>query len=237
MKKRREHRLGGHREPSRCPPPSCSPLCGCAVDPSPIARIRALREGCNGSPRVIRFTTSLQSQLAAVEARDAKFADQLRRSLSVGLSRSGRSPADWTESTEDHGARGRPTGAVNLGEGYGASGGEKRRAYRVARADAAELEMGLEMVVALGCCGLSAPQRDALQRTPTPTKRGRLRAAAVGGRRAIVRRGWAPDSAAAPPLTAGSSRRAAGPTGNPGGPCRSGRETRGETARSCRTPR
>jgi len=87
---------------------------------------------------VIRFTTSLQSQLAAVEARDAKFADQLRRSLlSVGL---------------------------NLGEGYGASGGAKRRAYRVARAEAAELEMGLEMAVALGYCGLSAPQRDALQR-------------------------------------------------------------------------
>jgi len=117
---------------------------------------------------VIRFTTSLQSQLAAVEARDAKFADQLRRSLlSVGLSRSGRSPASWTESTEDHGpsgARERPTGAVHLGEGYGASGGAKRRAYRVARAEAAELEMGLEMAVALGYCGLSAPQRDALQR-------------------------------------------------------------------------
>ncbi len=92
---------------------------------------------------VIRFTTSLQSQLAAVEARDAKFADQLRRSLlSVGLSRSGRSPASWTESTEDHGpsgARERPTGAVNLGEGYGAS--ERRVAVKLSNpteADSAE---------------------------------------------------------------------------------------------------
>ena len=30
---------------------------------------------------VIQFASSLQLQLAAVEARDAKFADQLRRSL------------------------------------------------------------------------------------------------------------------------------------------------------------
>jgi len=87
---------------------------------------------------VIRFTSSLQPQLTAVETRDAKFADQLRRSLlSVGL---------------------------NLGEGYGASGGAKRKAYRVARAEAAELEMGLEMAVALGYCSLSAQQHETLQR-------------------------------------------------------------------------
>ncbi len=86
---------------------------------------------------VIRFTSSLQPQLAAVEARDAKFADQLRRSLlSVGL---------------------------NLGEVYGACGGAKRKAYRVALGEAAELEMGLEMAVALGCCSLGTDQHDTLQ--------------------------------------------------------------------------
>jgi len=87
---------------------------------------------------VIQFTSSLQPQLVAVESRDTKFADQLRRSLlSVGL---------------------------NLGEGYGASGGAKRRAYRVARAEAGELEMGLEMASALGYCALTSQQRDTLQR-------------------------------------------------------------------------
>jgi four helix bundle protein len=87
---------------------------------------------------VIRFTTSLQPQLRAVEARDPKFADQLRRSLlSVGL---------------------------NLGEGYGASGLAKRRAYRIARGEAAELEMGLEMAAALGYCQLNQAQREVLQR-------------------------------------------------------------------------
>lgn len=87
---------------------------------------------------VIQFTSSLQLQLAAVEARDAKFADQLRRSLlSVGL---------------------------NLGEGYGASGGAKRKAYRVALGEAAELEMGLEMAVALRYCSLGSEQRETLQR-------------------------------------------------------------------------
>lgn len=86
---------------------------------------------------VIHFTTSLQPQLAAVEARDAKFADQLRRSLlSVGL---------------------------NLGEGFGASGGAKRRAYRVALAEGHELEMGLEMAVALGYCALAPHHRAALR--------------------------------------------------------------------------
>jgi four helix bundle protein len=87
---------------------------------------------------VIQFTSFLQPQLAAVEARDAKFADQLRRSLlSVGL---------------------------NLGEGYGASGGAKRKAYRVALGEAAELEMGLEMAAALGYCSLGREQRETLQR-------------------------------------------------------------------------
>ncbi len=87
---------------------------------------------------VIRFTSSLQPQLAAVEARDAKFADQLRRSLlSVGL---------------------------NLGEGYGACGGAKRKAYRVALGEAAELEMGLEMAVALGYCSLGVEHHATLQR-------------------------------------------------------------------------
>ena len=87
---------------------------------------------------VIRFTSSLQPQIAAVESRDAKFADQLRRSLlSIGL---------------------------NLGEGAGASGGAKRKAYRVARAEAGELEMGLEMASALGYCALSSEQRETLQR-------------------------------------------------------------------------
>lgn len=86
---------------------------------------------------VIRFTKSLQPQLAAVEGRDAKLADQLRRSLlSVGL---------------------------NLGEGYGASGGAKRRAYRVALGEATELEMGLEMAVALGYCTLRSEQRVTMQ--------------------------------------------------------------------------
>ena len=87
---------------------------------------------------VIQFTKSLQPQLAAVEARDAKFAEQLRRALlSIGL---------------------------NLGEGYGASAGSKRRAYRVARGEASELEMGIEMAAALGYCSLSDKQRDDLQR-------------------------------------------------------------------------
>ena len=87
---------------------------------------------------VIQFTISLQPQLAVIEGRDPKFADQLRRSLlSIGL---------------------------NLGEGSGASGGAKRRAYRVARAEAGELEMGLEMAVALGYCSLASTQRETLQR-------------------------------------------------------------------------
>ena len=86
---------------------------------------------------LIRFTRSLQPELAAVEARDAKLADQLRRALlSVGL---------------------------NLGEGYGASGGSKRRAYRVALGEATELEMGLEMAAALGYCTLRAEQRETMQ--------------------------------------------------------------------------
>ena len=87
---------------------------------------------------VIRFTKSLQPQLAAIEAKDAKFAEQLRRALvAVGL---------------------------NLGEGYGASGGSKRRAYRIALGEASELEMGLEMAVALGYCTLNRAQREVLQR-------------------------------------------------------------------------
>ena len=87
---------------------------------------------------VIRFTKSLQPQLVAIEARDAKLAEQLRRALiAVGL---------------------------NIGEGYGASGGGKRRAYRIALGEASELEMGLEMAAALGYCGLAAEQRESLQR-------------------------------------------------------------------------
>ena len=87
---------------------------------------------------VIEFTQSLQPQLAAIEARDVKLAEQLRRALvAVGL---------------------------NLGEGYGASGGGKRRAYRIALGEAAELEMGLEMAVALGYCGLAGEQREKLAR-------------------------------------------------------------------------
>ena len=87
---------------------------------------------------VIRFTQSLQPQLAAMEARDGKLAEQLRRALiAVGL---------------------------NLGEGYGASGGGKRRAYRIALGEAAELEMGLEMAAALGYCTLASEQRESLQR-------------------------------------------------------------------------
>ena len=87
---------------------------------------------------VIRFTPSLQRQLAAIEVRDGRLAEQLRRALvSVGL---------------------------NLGEGYGASGGGKRRAYRIALGEAAELEMGLEMAAALGYCVLASEQRDGLQR-------------------------------------------------------------------------
>jgi len=85
---------------------------------------------------VVQFTTSLQTQLGAVEVRDAKFADQLRRALlSIGM---------------------------NLGEGYGASGGAKRRAYRIALGEARELEMGLAMAVALGYCRLRAEQRGVL---------------------------------------------------------------------------
>ena len=42
--------------------------------------------------------------------------------------------------------------------------GAKRKAYRVARAEAAELEMGLEMAVALGYCSLGGEQRQTLQR-------------------------------------------------------------------------
>ena len=53
---------------------------------------------------------------------------------------------------------------LNLGEGYGATGGAKRRAYRVARGEAAELEMGLEMAVALGYCTLGPEQRAVLSR-------------------------------------------------------------------------
>ena len=87
---------------------------------------------------VIHFTKSLQPLLRAVEARDAKLAEQLRRSvLSVGL---------------------------NLGEGYGASGGGKRRAYRIALGEATELEMGLEMAAALGYCALGADERRLLGR-------------------------------------------------------------------------
>ncbi|HLV21211.1 MAG TPA: four helix bundle protein [Polyangiaceae bacterium] len=90
---------------------------------------------------VIQFAKSLQPLLRAVEARDAKLADQLRRSvlsvLSVGL---------------------------NLGEGYGASGGGKRRAYRIALGEATELEMGLEVAAALGYCALGAEQRRTLGR-------------------------------------------------------------------------
>ena len=87
---------------------------------------------------VIRFTPSLQPQLAAIEVRDAKLAEQLRRALvSVGL---------------------------NLGEGCGASGGGKRRADRIALGKAAELEMGLELAAALGYCVLAAKQREGLQR-------------------------------------------------------------------------
>jgi four helix bundle protein len=87
---------------------------------------------------VIRFTKSLQPQLVAIDARDSKLAEQLRRALiAVGL---------------------------NLGEGYGASGGGKRRAYRIALGEAAELEMGLEMAAALGYCTLAPEQRESLQR-------------------------------------------------------------------------
>jgi len=87
---------------------------------------------------VIRFTKSLQPQLVAIEARDAKLAEQLRRALiAVGL---------------------------NIGEGYGASGGGKRRAYRIALGEASELEMGLEMAAALGYCTLAGEQRESLQR-------------------------------------------------------------------------
>ena len=53
---------------------------------------------------------------------------------------------------------------LNLGEGYGASGGGKRRAYRIALGEAAELEMGLEMAAALGYCTLASEQRESLQR-------------------------------------------------------------------------
>jgi len=87
---------------------------------------------------IIQFTSSLQPRLRSIQAHDAKLADQLRRSLlSVGL---------------------------NVGEGYGAFGGAKWRAYRIARGEAAELEMGLEMAVALGYCSLSAEHRQALAR-------------------------------------------------------------------------
>src|SRR5690606_36212428 len=87
---------------------------------------------------VIQFTKSLQPVLRAVEARDAKLADQLRRSvLSVGL---------------------------NLGEGYGASGGGKRRAYRIALGEATELQMGREMAAARGHCALGVEQRRTLGR-------------------------------------------------------------------------
>ena len=87
---------------------------------------------------VIHFAKSLQPVLRAVEARDAKLADQLRRSvLSVGL---------------------------NLGEGYGASGGGKRRAYRIALGEATELQMGLEIAAALGYCALGGEERRMLGR-------------------------------------------------------------------------
>ena len=100
---------------------------------------------------VIQFAKSLQPVLRAVEARDAKLADQLRRSvLSVGL---------------------------NLGEGYGASGGGKRRAYRLALGEAAELEMGLEMAAALGYCALGADQR-------------RMRGRIIGGLHKLARPHW-----------------------------------------------
>src|SRR5690606_11056380 len=87
---------------------------------------------------VIHVTKSLQPVLRAVEARDAKLADQLRRSvLSVGL---------------------------NLGEGYGASGGGKRRAYRIALGEATDLQRGLEVAAALGYCALGVHQRRTLGR-------------------------------------------------------------------------
>src|SRR5690606_22020108 len=115
----------------------------CAVAPSAPASTHAASEaGGRGMPQiqklVIQFTKSLQPLLRAVEARDAKLADQLRRSvLSVGL---------------------------NLGEGYGASGGGKRRAYRIALGEATELQMGLEMAAALGYCAISGDQRRMLGR-------------------------------------------------------------------------
>ena len=87
---------------------------------------------------VIQFAQSLQPQLCAIKAQDPKLADQLRRALmSV---------------------------ALNLGEGYGASGGSKRRAYRIAHAEASELSMGLLMAEALCYCSLSDEQRDGLGR-------------------------------------------------------------------------
>ena len=53
---------------------------------------------------------------------------------------------------------------LKLGEGYGASGGGKRRAYRIALGEATELQMGLEMAEALGYCALGAEQRRTLGR-------------------------------------------------------------------------
>ena len=86
----------------------------------------------------IRFTKSLQSQRVAIDAWDAKLAEQLRRALiAVGL---------------------------NLGEGYGASGGGKSRAYRIALGEASELEMGLEVAAALGYWKITSEQRESLQR-------------------------------------------------------------------------
>src|SRR5690606_11357193 len=113
----------------------------CAVAPSAPAFTHTASEAGEGGmlqiqKLVIHFTKALQPVLRAVEARDAKLADQLWRSvLSVGL---------------------------NLGEGYGASGGGKRRAYRIALGEATELQMGLEMAAALGYCALGVDQRRTL---------------------------------------------------------------------------
>ena len=86
----------------------------------------------------IQFTQSLQPQLADIRTRDPRLFDQLRRALmAVGL---------------------------NLGEGYRASGGSKKRAYRIALGEASELQMGLLMAEALGYCRLDQDKRDGLGR-------------------------------------------------------------------------
>ena len=86
---------------------------------------------------IIDLTRTLQPQLSRLAAQDAHFADQVRRAL-LGV-------------------------ALNLAEGAGAYGGNKRRAYRIACAEASELEMGLEMAAALGFITLSDEQRKDLQ--------------------------------------------------------------------------